>query len=377
MDLDKVQEEGFALDQENVSAHRITHEDGRVKMGASDLTCPRQAGFNIMYGPAKRTLEQSYLMTKGNIAEDMFANNLKMVGLKYETQGDYHGPDEMDQIQVHPDFLIDVNDPGHPIGEAKKMIEEAKESGVKHILIEMKTSNAIPTDAHDYWITQVNLQMDYIAIAKGAQPTEVDARVYAIELNHGRHGMFKIEYDPAEVLRAEDGARSFFVVIEEFIQLANGEIEEMTQTVHDIIPTYGTLCNMCDWADMCFKEKDKVELPKDLEIFATELKEWKEKDKNMAEKNTELKTFMQNAGVKKATSENMTLSIRGGNIKDIIDVDAMSDEDKDELWKNNMKVFNLNEVLFSKFEPKRHKEMLKKYKTTKKTAESLILKREK
>ena len=375
INIDQVMVEAFKLEQEDVSAIRIVFEDGQVKIGASDLPCPRKTGFNIMFGPVIRALSQSILMKKGNVGEEIFADNLKTMGIKYETQGHYHGPNELDFIQVHPDFLIDVNDPGNPVGEAKKMIDDAKKAGIKYILIELKTSNAVPSEPHGYWIQQVNLQHDYISIAKGIKQEELSAKLYVMELDYGRHGMFDIPFDPAEVALAEKGAVSLYNVITEFVQFANGEIEEMTSTVFDIDATYGELCNMCDWTDMCFKEKQNVDLPKELEIYALELKEYKEKDKNMKAKGEELKQFMKNGGVKRATSEGMTLSIRGGNEKDIVDVDSVPDEKMNELWKANMRVFVLNETLFSKLEPKRHKEMLNDHRGTKVTAESLILKR--
>ncbi len=377
INIDQIMIEGFELEQEDVSAIRIVFEDGQVKIGASDLPCPRKTGFNIMFGPIARALNQSILMKKGNVGEEIFADNLKSMGIKYETQGHYHGPNELSFIQVHPDFLIDVNDPGSPVGEAKKMIEDAKEAGIKFILIELKTSNAVPSSPHEYWLQQVNLQHDYISLAKGIKHEELSAKLYVMELDYGRHGMFDIPFDPAEVALAEKGAISLYNVITEFVQLANGEIEEMTLTVFDIDATYGEMCNMCDWTEMCFKEKQSIELPKELETYALELKEWKEKDKNMKAKGEELKEFMKRSNVKKATSDGMTLSIRGGNIKDIIDVDSVSDDEKNELWKANMRVFTLNETLFSKLEPKRHKIMLNDHKGTKTTAESLILKRTK
>ncbi len=379
MNFNKIMVAAFAILQEIVSSLRMAFINGDVRAGATDLICARKAAFGIMFEQPERTLEQSFLMAKGNIAEDMFAKNLETMGLVYETQGDYHGEGDKSFIQVHPDFLIDVNNPGEPTGEAKEMIAYAKKNKFKYVLIELKTSNAVPLEPHGYWVQQVNMQVDYISKAKKIKQEEICAFVYVIELDYGRHDYYEIEFDPEDVLIAEYNAISFYDVITEYIQFANGdiEIEDMQYTIYNVEPTFGTICNMCEWADLCTKEKDSIELPAELAEYAKEVKEWKDKEKNTKAKNTEIKEFMQKHNVKKSTSDGMVATIRGGNTKDIVDIDSMSDDEKDELWKTNMRIFNLNDTLYSKLEPKRYKEMMKKYPGTKTTAESLILKRTK
>ena len=375
MDFDNVMKDGFKAKQENIAAERLTHLDGKVKVGGSDSACYRKTAFNVMYDPIEVPLETSILMEKGNVGEGVIINVLNALGIKYETQGNYYGVGINSQIEVHPDFLIDLSDPGDPIRDGLKMVNDAIKDGYKFILIEAKTTNAIPSDTHEYWLSQVNMQIRYIANGKKVEPEEIRTFVYALELNNGGHKQFDVEFDQAEVEISELKALSYIDVSEDYHQFMHGEIKEMQYTVFNVIPTYGTICYSCQWAFLCLKERTSIDLPADLDIYASEFKDWKDQEKNMNGKKEYIKDFIKKSNAKEAKSADITAAIRGGNISDTLDIDALTTEEKDEIWKTDMRVYKLNDAAMRKLRPKEYKALMEKHKTTKTSAESLILKR--
>ena len=97
----------------------------------------------------------------------------------------------------------------------------------------------------------------------------------------------------------------------------------------------------------------------------------------MKAKGEEIKAFMKKGDVKKSISDDITAFIRGGNTSDTLDIGSVTDDEMDEIWKTDMRIFKLNDTAFRKLKPKAYKDLMEKHKTTKTTAESLILKRNK
>jgi len=341
----------FNLEQERTSNERMTYTGHDVKVGASTVAgCARKAAFPILFGEEPPTLEEFFRMRKGNVAEGVVEGNLDILGIQYEKQGEYKGEGQFDFILVHPDIFIDANAPGDNLSaEATEFIQRSKDKGCDYILYELKTTNAIPSEPHDYWVRQTNLQAQYIADSLGIEPEKIDIYVYAIELNDGRNAEFNIEFEVEEVLIAQDDALSFASVIEDYIQYANKEKDAMEFTIHDVNRRVGNLCSICKFAHNCLGSGETVELPDDLARSVSDVKEWAKQEKNMKAHKEEVKQFMLNLGAKKAKTSGFKVTLKGGNKKDVINPDSYTDEEKLALAKKDANLIKIDEKQLSRY----------------------------
>ncbi len=341
----------FLSEQERTSNERLTYEGHAVKVGASTVSgCARKAAFPILFGEEPPTLEEFIRMRKGNVAEGVIEGNLDELGIKYEKQGDYHGIGEFDFIQVHPDILINISDPGENLTpDAQAFIKRSARKGAKYILYELKTTNAIPIEPHDYWVRQTNMQAEYIAAAKGVTPEEIDIYVYAIEINDGRNAEYHIPYELEEVLLAQDDAISFASVIEDYIQFANKEKDAMEFSINDVNRRVGNLCSVCKFAHNCLGSGDVVDFSPDMSRSIETIKEWSKQEKNIKAIKDEVKKFMLNLGAKKGKAPGYAVTLKGGNVKDVFNPDAYTAEEKLTLVKRNANLVTMNVKELAKF----------------------------
>ncbi len=334
----------FNKEQEKTKNERLTYTGHDVKVGASTVSgCAKMAAYPILFGEEPPTLAEFFRMRKGNIAELVIEGNLDEMGIKYERQGEYSGEGEFEFILVHPDILIDINDPGENLGpEAQEFINRSKDKGCEYILYELKTTNAIPVEPHDYWVRQTNMQAQYIADAKGIDPEKIDIYVYAIELNDGRNSEFSLEFEVEEVLLAQHDALSFASVIEDFIQYANKEKDVMEFTINDVNRRVGNLCSICKFAHNCLGSGEVIEFSPDMQRSISTIKEWAKQEKNIKATKDEVKKLMLNLGTKKGKSPGYAITLKGGNTKEVIDPAAFSDEEKLTLAKRDARFVSIN-----------------------------------
>ena len=341
----------FLSEQERTKAERMTFEGNKVKVGASSVAgCARKTAYPILFGEKPPTLEEFFRMRKGNIAEGVIERNLDEMGIKYERQGEYRGTGIFDFFLVHPDILIDLSDPGDNLSEdAQKFIQRSIDKGCKFILIELKTTNSIPSEPHDYWVRQINVQAEYIAEAKGISPEQIDMYVYAMELNDGRHAEFNIPYQVEEVLIAQDDAISFVNVIEDYIVFANKEKDSMEFSINDVNRRVGSLCSVCKWAQDCLGSGKIVNLPDDIAREVKYVKEWSKQEKNIRAARDEIKKFLLSSGVKKGKAPGYAVTIKGGNKREVLDPKSYTPEEKLELAKRNADFVTVNVKELAKF----------------------------
>jgi len=329
----------FLKEQKETKSDRMTFDGHTARIGASDVAgCARKTAYNILYGEPEPTLENFIRMRKGNVAEGVVESRFEIAGINFERQGEYLGETIMNFILVHPDILIEVNAPftrKDPLPEAVELIESAKKSGKKFILIEIKTTNAIPKVPHDYWVRQVCLQTKYIAAEKGVQPEEIDAKVLALELNDGGNKVFDIEYSEAEAMLAEEDALALVNVVEDYIQWQNGEKDSMEFSVNDVPRNVGNICSVCPWAFNCLGKGEVKELPDDIAEEAVEYREFKDIEKNAKKLGEDVKKFMLKSGVSKAKKKGVTVTLRGGNKKVEVDTSKYTDQELLELARLN------------------------------------------
>jgi hypothetical protein len=351
MNFADIMKKGFEKERERTKIERLTYDGHKVKVGASTVSgCAKMAAYPILFGEEPPTLEEDLRMRKGNIAELIVEGNLTEMGIKYERQGEYNGTGEFDFILVHPDILIDVNDPGENLDpDAEEFIQRSKDKGCDYILYELKTTNAIPAEPHDYWIRQTNMQAQYIADSKGIDPEKIDIFVYAMELNDGRNKEFDLDFEVEEVLLAQDDAISFVSVIEDFIQYANKEKDTMDFTINDVHRRVGNLCSICKFANSCLGSGEVVEFPPDLQRSISTIKEWAKQEKNIKATKEEVKKFMLNLGTKKGKAPGYAVTLKGGNVKEVINPDSFSDEEKLALMKRDASFVSVNVKQLAKF----------------------------
>ena len=378
MNFSEIMNTAFLAEQEKTSHRRFTFDGLKASVGASDVAgCARKAAYQILFGGEQPTLQEFFLMRKGNVSEGVIEGNLNELGIKYERQGEYFGTGIFDFMLIHPDILIDVNDAGNFSIEAQGFINRSKGKGCKYILYELKTTNTIPKEPHDYWVRQTNIQAEYIAEAKGISPEEIDIYVYAIELDYGRYAEFHIDYDVEEVMIAQDDALSFVNVIEDYIHFINKEKDTMDLSINDVNRRVGNLCSICKYAHNCLGTGDIIEFPDDMKRELVEIKDYSKKYKNIESMKQDIKSFMMNVNARKGKAPGYAVTIKGGNEKDVINPNSFSDEEKLFLFKKDSILLSINTKAISKFKDSENDEdkwiFDKKHLTSKKTPISVMI----
>ena len=326
--IDALMQKAYERDARVTAQYRILDKnEEKIKVGASDMACASKFARNVMFGRQVVSLSDAIRMRKGNIAESLIENNFNQLGIDYERQGEYSCADIFDFIVVHPDILVDLNEATPKDETAKKFIDALRDMGFKYLLIEIKTTNALPPEAHEYWTRQVSVQADAIANGKGVLPTEIYAILYAIELNDGHTKQFEMFYDEEEVLLAKDDALSAVSVLEDWLQWASKEKETMELSIDDVNKNIGNLCSACEWAADCLGKGKEIELPEEQIPTLEVLAKYSGDAKNIKALKDEIKERMLKLGAKKGLTKGYTVSLRGGNKKTEVDEDSYTKEE--------------------------------------------------
>jgi len=330
MNFDKIMKVGFETEQLKTKNKRITFDGHRVRVGASDVAgCPRKTAYQLI-NEDKTTLSEYFRMRKGNVAEGVVEGNLREAGVQFEKQGEYLGEGIFDFILVHPDILInlgileymDIQD-----NDIKKDLMQDVKDGYKYVLIELKTTNNLPSEPHDYWVKQSSLQAEYIAREKDIDISEIKIVVYAMELNDGLTKQFDIEYDAEATTLIQEDALQLAEFMEEYIRYANMEVEEMQVTINDVNRNVGPLCSICKFAPECIGGSEVVQLPKELEDIAVYVKNFKAEEKNVKKSQDELRKFMLQSGAKRAEGSDAEVMITGGKKSEVVDETKLTKEE--------------------------------------------------
>jgi len=356
---------------ENEESHfeRLTKDGVNVRIGASDLACPRKTYYSKTDPGFKESLKNFYRMRKGNYIEAMFEDFLEFHKIIFERQGSYSGHGIFSFIEIHPDLLIEVEPNKH-----HPATEELRKQGYKWILIELKSTNAIPKEPHDYWESQVNMQIDAIAENVGCDVSEIHASVFAIELNDGMTMQYPITYNEDLLLEVKEQALFLNEVLQDYVDFKNKVKDTLEFTAKDVPANFGNLCSICHWTEECFGKGKIAKLPEDLTRMAKSVREYKNQEKNIKGMVSSIKEFMEGAKALKAENGSVTVSLRGGKEKTVLDTSAISPADAKLVWKNDMTVFDINSKKLEASLPDFHKDLIKKYPSTKKSPVSVIIK---
>lgn len=248
--------------------------DRSAYVGSSDIgQCPRKA-FLSKTMPVEASFQQELVWMRGHIAESIVSNGLSGGDITFETQVEVCGEGDYTFIKTHIDFVADM--------------------GNESIVIECKSTNAIPQEPYLSWILQVQLQMGLLR-----KKQKVERGIIAvINLNTGAMEAFDIPYS------------------EEMFQMALSRAKNLwdsLQSKQEPQAETGSLCSFCSYKGNCpvlHKGADSLplELEQDALRYAELQKQSKEAQKEADSLKSKLMDFMSATGTKKVQVQDLSLS---------------------------------------------------------------------
>lgn len=248
--------------------------DRSTYVGSSDIgQCPRKA-FLHKTMPVEASFQQELVWMRGHMAETIVANGLSGGSASFETQVEVAGEGDYAFIKTHIDFVADM--------------------GSESIVIECKSTNAIPQEPYLSWILQVQLQMGLLRKRK-----KVERGIIAvINLNTGLLEAFDIPYS------------------EEMFQMALSRAKNLWDaltTKQEPQGETGNLCSFCAYKATCpVLHKGADSLPEELEQdalrYAELQKASKEAQKEADGLKSKLMDFMSATNTKKVQVQDLSLS---------------------------------------------------------------------
>ncbi len=260
-----------AFSKENTEA---TLGDRSTYVGSSDIgQCPRKA-FLTKTQPVEASFQQELVFLRGHMAESIIRCGLQGGKIPFEEQVEVVDKGDHAFIKTHIDFVADVSD--------------------ESIVIECKSTNAIPQEPYLSWILQVQLQMGLLRKQK-----KVDRGIIAvINLNSGLLEAFDIPYSEEMFQMALDRAKNLWEALETK-QEPQGEV--------------GSLCSFCAYKANCpLLHKGADSLPLELEQDALRYAELQKQNKEAQKEADGLKSkimdFMSATGTKKVQVQDLSIS---------------------------------------------------------------------
>lgn len=247
--------------------------DRSTYIGASDVgQCMRKAYLSKKVGE-KHDLKQLLIFERGHVGEGVIEKALQTQKLKYKSQVEVSGQDELYFIKTHIDFEVSF----------KK----------EEVVIECKTSNIIPEYPRESWLLQTQVQIGLLATKTRKR---VRGIIAAMNLNSGEAKEWNVEFDPILFNVAIDRAKELWKHLEENNE-PEGEVSD--------------LCAFCSFKGNCPSLRAKgEELPKELLELVEQIRAFRSFEKKTKEAKENVKAFMEAAGIKKATLEDMTLELK-------------------------------------------------------------------
>lgn len=321
LDLGMIMLENFRDEQSYTHLNRLTHDGLNVSVGAS-VACPRRTYFDYaVLTKNDRGLKEFIVMRKGNVSESLVELTLDSIGIPYEPQGEYVGKDLYDFMFVHPDILIDLDNLDTSKIKNKKVrdhFDDIKKQKLKYLLVELKTSNSVPSEPHDYWVKQVSIQIHIIAEAKGIEVEEIGASVFVMELDYGFTGAFQIEYDEESVIIALEELMQLADALQDLVDFQNHMKDSMEFSSSDVPYNLGNLCSFCDHQAICYKgfeQNDYIALPEEYAKELVEIKRYRDKKNNFDNMAKDISSWLVKSGVRRGVSSIAEAKLRGGNKK--------------------------------------------------------------
>ena len=224
--------------------------------------------------PVEASFQQELIFLRGHMAESVIRCGLQGGKVPFKEQVEVCGDGEFSFVKTHIDFVADM--------------------GSNNIVIECKSTNAIPQEPYLSWILQVQLQMGLLRKTKN-----VECGIIAvINLNSGGIEAFDIPYSENMFEMALDRAKKLW----DSLQSKQEPQEEI-----------GNLCSFCNYKGNCpmlHKGADSLplELEQDALRYAELQKQSKEAQKEAGGLKSKLMDFMSATGTKKVQVQDLSLS---------------------------------------------------------------------
>lgn len=260
-----------AFSKENTEA---TLGDRSKYVGSSDIgQCPRKA-FLHKTTPVEASFQQELVFLRGHMAENIIRLGLQGGKVPFEEQVEVAGEDDYAFIKTHIDFVADI--------------------GAESVVVECKSTNAIPETPYLSWILQVQLQMGLLR-----KKQKVERGIIAvINLNSGAMEAFDVSFSEEMFQMALSRAQNLWVSLQ-------SKQEPQGET--------GSLCSFCAYKANCpllHKGADSLplELEQDALRYAELQKASKEAQKEADGLKSKLMDFMSATGTKKVQVKDLSLS---------------------------------------------------------------------
>lgn len=253
---------------------KATLGDRSTYVGSSDIgQCPRKA-YLAKTMPVEASFQQELVFLRGHMAESVIRYGLQGGKIPFEEQVEVVDKGDHAFIKTHIDFVVDM--------------------GQESVVVECKSTNAIPQEPYLSWILQVQLQMGLLRKVK-----KVDRGIIAvINLNSGALEAFDVSFSEEMFQMALDRAKNLW----DSLQLKQ---EPQGET--------GSLCSFCAYKANCpLLHKGADSLPLELEQDALRYAELQKAQKDTQKEADGLKSrlmdFMSATNTKKVQVQDLSIS---------------------------------------------------------------------
>lgn len=266
--------------------------DRSTYIGSSDIgQCPRKV-YLSKKSPVEHTLQQEIIFARGHNAEQIIASAMVGNGINFEEQVEAIGTGDKAFIRTHIDFLI--------------------KSGKEMVVVECKSTGAVPSEPYASWIFQVQLQMGLLR--EGNPPIDCNrAVIVVVNVNTGENTAFDVPFDETLYQMAINKAKLHWEALQSDTE-PMGKVE--------------SLCAFCPYKANCpALHQGCDELPLDLEQDAVEFVAIQSQVKALSKTADSLKAklsdFMGTVGLKKVKVGEHSISYTQMNGRSGIDTKAL------------------------------------------------------
>jgi CRISPR-associated exonuclease Cas4 len=251
-------------------------------VGSSDIGgCLKRAVLSKTNGEPNRSLDELLILERGHIVEGIIEKALKANNLSYKSQvGVKALLDDQTPVKAHLDFVV----------------ENSKEC----VVIECKSVSHQIDAPYEAWVLQIQFQLGLLKASFQRKGLDKPVRgiIAVMDVNTGWAKEFAIEFNEALLAIALNRAKTIWNAVKrgENANAIEGEL--------------GALCGYCPFKGQCQTLRSGAkELPAEIAKKVERLKSLNKVEKEQKAIKAEVKSYLEVAGLEKATADDMTVSI--------------------------------------------------------------------
>jgi CRISPR-associated exonuclease Cas4 len=272
-------------------------------IGSSDIGQCLRKGYLSKLIKEEHTLRQLIVFERGHVGEGVIEKALKAKKIPYKTQV------EIDVSKLGLDVPFNPH------------LDFVVESQGQLIVIECKTTASLPEEPRESWVLQTQFQMGFLQEANPDK--KVRGYVVAFDLNSGEAREWAMEPNPILFDLAKE--RGTFL----WNALQKGEEPEGEPS---------DLCAFCSFRHNCTTLRNGAEeLPKEIAEMAQKVKSLASAEKEAKTLKDQIKVFMEDAGIKKGTAGDITLSLAHYKGREMINAVKLK-QDEPEMYSAYVKI---------------------------------------